>query len=666
MSVSGDWDSVFGASPSESDCGSRRNKGHRKTATELSPSDLMDAPCRRWEVELFHWASQSSLDDHRESRSYLRTSRFEMSTMSTCSTVLADIGKYSTTRLVNHYTCQINSLPVFFAQSQDIKWQHVELAHASDASDANEEPARAAKRAPPTVPHASREKIGRDVNSRPSAAHHRRVQADTATIDASRLTLQSSLASSQPAPMASPTDNAAQADELEALRSIYDTALTVPRPGTLVLSLPVSPPSPLRLALPGDILLPLPVPHLPPAVLTVAFPFNYPSAVPPRLHLSIPYAPLAQMHALADRLPAMFTPAMPVVFDWASAVQEFVQEEVLKPDHSAQGAAGRARRQPGYILQLVEDPPPSSAVDRRIARPRVDTNVVARSIQAFAVRSERARVDAGYFKCPACWDTFPGTECTSLSACRHVACNECLAGFWGTRIADGRVHAKDIVCVESECSAPAHATEVRHVLDKFMYDKYEMFLLNRALETDNEFVHCPRQGCTQMAGMDPDDPNMGRCAYCLYVFCVKCSKKWHAPANCGHAPANCERDEAEELNVGELVWQMEAATDEERERMRKEWSAVTWEKVETAMAICSLGGKTCPDCGILVVKDGGCAHMRCLCGCEFCWFCRERLDHDGFTQHYQPGNGCHMYEDWEMQHVHEQIWDWVYNGDDAI
>lgn len=458
--------------------------------------------------------------------------------------------------------------------------------------------------------------------------------------------------------MASSADLSAQADELEALRSIYDTALTVPYSGTLVLSLPVSPPSPPRLALPGAQFLPLHVPHLPPAVLTVALPSNYPSAVPPRLHLSIPYAALEQLRDLADRLDDMFTPAMPVVFDWASTVQEFVQEEVLTREETVEGTAGR-EGEAGYMLQLVDDPPLSGAVDRRIARPRVDARVLARSIQVFAVRAERARVDAGYFKCPACWESFPGTECTSLSACRHVACNECLAGFWGARITDGRVHAKDIVCVESDCSAPAHATEVRHVLDKDSYEKYERFLLNTALETDNELVHCARQGCMQMAGVDPDDTNMGRCAYCLYVFCIGCSQKWHAPAKCA-------RDAPEELDVGELVWLMEASTDEERERMRREWSAVTWEKVEMGMAMCSLGGKTCPDCGILVVKDGGCAHMRCLCGCEFCWLCRKKLDSGGFVGHYQPNNGCAMYEDGEMQAVHEQIWDWIYNGDDTI
>ena len=31
--------------------------------------------------------------------------------------------------------------------------------------------------------------------------------------------------------------------------------------------------------------------------------------------------------------------------------------------------------------------------------------------------------------------------------------------------------------------------------------------------------------------------------------------------------------------------------------------------------------KPCPECRILIVRDGGCPAMRCTCGCTFCWLC---------------------------------------------
>ena len=31
--------------------------------------------------------------------------------------------------------------------------------------------------------------------------------------------------------------------------------------------------------------------------------------------------------------------------------------------------------------------------------------------------------------------------------------------------------------------------------------------------------------------------------------------------------------------------------------------------------------KECPQCGIIIQKEGGCAHVKCICGAHFCWIC---------------------------------------------
>jgi len=35
-------------------------------------------------------------------------------------------------------------------------------------------------------------------------------------------------------------------------------------------------------------------------------------------------------------------------------------------------------------------------------------------------------------------------------------------------------------------------------------------------------------------------------------------------------------------------------------------------------------GKNCPNCGEFVEKNGGCPHMTCKCGNEYCWMCLKR------------------------------------------
>lgn len=45
----------------------------------------------------------------------------------------------------------------------------------------------------------------------------------------------------------------------------------------------------------------------------------------------------------------------------------------------------------------------------------------------------------------------------------------------------------------------------------------------------------------------------------------------------------------------------------------------------------------CRDCGGYVQKNGGCNHMTCTCGAEFCWECG--LEIDGVVyEHYMRGD----------------------------
>jgi len=38
--------------------------------------------------------------------------------------------------------------------------------------------------------------------------------------------------------------------------------------------------------------------------------------------------------------------------------------------------------------------------------------------------------------------------------------------------------------------------------------------------------------------------------------------------------------------------------------------------------------KECKRCGMWITKNGGCNHMECLCGYEFCWYCLKAWDEE--------------------------------------
>ena len=51
--------------------------------------------------------------------------------------------------------------------------------------------------------------------------------------------------------------------------------------------------------------------------------------------------------------------------------------------------------------------------------------------------------------------------------------------------------------------------------------------------------------------------------------------------------------------------------------------------------------KECPGCKILIEKEDGCAHMKCICGVHFCWLCLEIHHKDEIYNHIDEK---HKYE----------------------
>jgi hypothetical protein len=50
----------------------------------------------------------------------------------------------------------------------------------------------------------------------------------------------------------------------------------------------------------------------------------------------------------------------------------------------------------------------------------------------------------------------------------------------------------------------------------------------------------------------------------------------------------------------------------------REWKSTRLRSdVEYAAMVKGAGGMQCPRCGVGVVKESGCQHMKCLCGCAF-------------------------------------------------
>jgi hypothetical protein len=78
-------------------------------------------------------------------------------------------------------------------------------------------------------------------------------------------------------------------------------------------------------------------------------------------------------------------------------------------------------------------------------------------------------------------------------------------------------------------------------------------------------------------------------------------------------------------------------------------------------AVVRAGGKSCPSCKAMIEKNEGCSHMKCACGCDFCWVCGNLLGNDIMGHYFRDGRGtsCLLFEeDEENQELHHQLFQW--------
>lgn len=397
---------------------------------------------------------------------------------------------------------------------------------------------------------------------------------------------------------------------------------------------------------------------LPPVVLQVSLRHSYPSTdSPPRFHLAASYVPIEHLRLTADSLQSSWISEEPILFNWVLLVQENLRDAILKQ-------VDDENERYEYCLELNECQ--AETTDSRLTRFSENVDEVLQSIIQYAHQVQDKRVQDGDWKCPACWELVKGSECLQLKECQHIACKECLQGFWESRINDGRVDDNDLVCAEMNCKASARADEIRAVISEKAYEKWQYILQGRSLELLPNTTQCGREKCEGVAWIDEDDELLAQCAYCGYNFCRNCGMTWHGKQACSFkADLRLALDEDEEdesvneekteLTLQRLVTKVVEANEEERDGYFERMGPRTKEMVLTQITLIESNTKKCPNCEINVEKTGGCARMTCRCGISFCWECNEILM-VGYG-HFEPGIGCNLYVDEDRQRVHEEVWD---------
>ena len=217
--------------------------------------------------------------------------------------------------------------------------------------------------------------------------------------------------------------------------------------------------------------------------------------------------------------------------------------------------------------------------------------------------------------CPVCCDTI---DQPYRLACGHVYCYDCLRHFLLTA-SDTKQLPLSCLGDEGKCGLPIPLPVIQRFLLPTQFKRLlEVSFREHLGHNPDKFRYCTTPDCPEIYSLDSGSGDgIFQCRSCFVSVCVSCRED--------HDGFSCEE------------WKIHRDP-ETQERLLEGW-AEGHEDV-----------KKCPQCNILIEKNGGCNHMTCpKCAAHICWRCmgvfraeniydHMELVHGGMLDGDQPGD----------------------------
>ncbi|CAM4852693.1 unnamed protein product [Rotaria socialis] len=205
-------------------------------------------------------------------------------------------------------------------------------------------------------------------------------------------------------------------------------------------------------------------------------------------------------------------------------------------------------------------------------------------------------------ECSICCDPLTFNETYQLLPCLHTLCHSCLTSYIRTSISSATYSSSStsqISCFEQNCSTKLNSSLLQAFLPFEIYQTYEQALIDRHLFSSGNYRKCPSRICSKLLILD-DKTNTSLMCSCGQRICSECGEEYHFPASCKQYKT--------------YVMRLRESGDD----------LLSSSKVGDNSTCYIAEGKNCPNCGEFVEKNGGCPHMTCKCGSEYCWMCLKR------------------------------------------
>ncbi|KAL4485372.1 hypothetical protein ABPG72_008548 [Tetrahymena utriculariae] len=192
--------------------------------------------------------------------------------------------------------------------------------------------------------------------------------------------------------------------------------------------------------------------------------------------------------------------------------------------------------------------------------------------------------DESDWNCEICYEKMTCKEYLPLY-CDHIFHKSCLAQHFTLQVNEKKF---PLNCPSSSCILPVQQQDLKEVLNKYEFEKYEKFCLQNYIDSNqDEISWCPTPNC-EYAFILEDGQNILNCPKCKKPYCLNCKCDYHQGQTCQEYKISnnfTEDDQKfEQLVVGQKF-------------------------------------KKCSKCKIWVEKNQGCDHMTCRCGYQFCYKC---------------------------------------------